>query len=859
MTGDAGDQALTSVRQVSRLDDHAGLQFADAVTSMALETLAEPGGEVDQRLRGIASTIGIAVFAVDAEGRFTRSFGKGLRRLGLSDGALVGEPVSIFGPLGESLFRQVLDGEGAVYEIEGEGRGGVWASRLYAVPLPNGAGALAISLDVTDQVHAQRLLVEREREARQSEARFRLLAEHAPIGIFIVGNDSALDYVNPQLAEMLQIPRAEAEGRRWLEFVHPDDLERAQALDIAAPSLTGIMPPPFEFRLLRADGSFLWVRARFAVMRDWGEFEVVAVGTVADVTDTVDAANRLRESDNRTRAILEAAAEGIVTCDEQMRIVEFNAAAERICGYDSTEVIGSHVSVLIADDQKVLFEHAFGEYLSGERTGLMGPVEVHVRRPDGQVVPVELTVTDVETASGRLFIGMVHDISERKAFELELEHLATHDQLTGLPNRVLLMAQLAATLDRARLHGRPVAVLFVGLHRIKLVTDTLGHAAGDELVKVAAQRLVDVVGLRGTVARFGGDQFVVFSDELDDVGDAVWLASKLVEAMKTPFQLGEDDEAFISADVGIAFSPNGAGTAETLVSNADVAYYQAKDRPDQDYDVFDAQMRAWVESHRKLEIALRYGIDRDEFELHYQPIVELATGRVVGLEALARWNHPMLGLLAPKEFIPLAEDTGLIVPLGERLLTQACERLATWQQRRPGLFVSVNLSGRQLPLPDLVQKVEDCLQHAGADPAGLHIELTETILLRDVEAAATSLEALKRIGVKLCLDDFGTGYSSLSYLWRFPIDTLKVDRSFVSRLGSGDREESIVAMIVGMAGALDLDVVAEGVECAVHAERLLSLGCRLGQGFHFARPCPPAEIDCLLDGAGVLAAGVVDS
>lgn len=853
-----GDRALTGVRRITSLDDHAS-QFVAALTSMACEAMAQPGGKADQWLRGLVERLDIALVAINGEGVFTEAFGRGLRRLGFRDDALVGQHVSVFGPLAEELQQEVLGGEPAVYEIEGVYGSSEWAATIYALPVCEGREVLVASVDITERVVAQRLLAERERQARQTEARFRLLTEHAPIGIFIVGSQSRIDYVNPQLSEMLQIPPSEVEGRAWLEFVHPDDLGVAQEIDLSAPSLAGERPSPFELRLLRADGSWLWVRVRFAVMRDWGGYDVVAVGTVADVTDTVNAADRLRESDNRTRAILEAAAEGIVTCDEEMKIVEFNAAAERICGYDSTEVIGSRVSILIADDQKALFEQTFGEYLNGERTGVMGPIEVHVRRPDGQVVPVELTVTDVETTSGRLFIGMVHDVSERKAFELELEHLATHDQLTGLPNRVLLMAQLAATLDRARIHRRPVTVLFVGLDRIKLVTDTLGHTAGDELLAGAARRLVETVGPRGTVARFGGDQFVVFSDELDDVGDAVWLASELVEAIELPFRLGDDDEAFISADVGIAFSPYGTGTAETLISNADVAYYQAKDRPDQDYDVFDAEMRSWVESHRKLEIALRYGIDRDEFELHYQPIVELATGRVTGMEALARWNHPMLGVLAPKEFIPLAEDTGLIVPLGERLLSQACERLAAWQQRRPDLFVSVNLSGRQLPLPDLVQRVEDCLERAGADPSGLHIELTETMLLRDVEAAATSLEALKRIGVKLCLDDFGTGYSSLSYLWRFPIDTLKVDRSFVARLGSGDREESIVAMIIGMAGALALDVVAEGVESSLHAERLLSLGCRLGQGFHFARPKPASDVEHLIDGATMPVRGTVDS
>ena len=302
-----------------------------------------------------------------------------------------------------------------------------------------------------------------------------------------------------------------------------------------------------------------------------------------------------------------------------------------------------------------------------------------------------------------------------------------------------------------------------------------------------------------------------------------------------------DEEAFVSADVGIAFATPGLRSAETLVSNADVAYYRAKNRADQHYEMFDVEMRSWVESRRTLEIALRYGIDRGEFDLHYQPIVELDGGRVRGFEALVRWNHPMLGLLLPDEFIPLAEDSGLIVPLGEVLLADACERLAQLQSVGPDTFVSVNLSGRQLALPDLVANVASAVRCAGARASGLHLELTETMLLRDVDAAEQSLHSLKEVGVNLCLDDFGTGYSSLSYLGRFPIDTLKVDRAFISDLGRGGRDASIVAMIVGMAGALDLDVVAEGVETEDQVAALRQMGCGLAQGYLFAVPAPWTE------------------
>ncbi len=704
------ESAVTTIRQVSLLDDDSSQQFASTVTEMALEALADPGGVVDRRLRGLANHLPIGVWAVDEHGVFTQSFGRLLRPLGLADDELVGLSIAAFGGVAAAAGPRRTGDAPRVFRAEGSLGGIDWVHTVYTVARPDSKGTLAVSVDITEQVVAERLDVERTREMGESEARFRLLAEHAPIGIFLIGDRSVLTYANPHLEDLLQLPRHQIEGRPWLEFVHPDDLTEARRVDLDAPSLEEA-PAVFEFRLQRSDGTVRWVRSRFSVLDDGGTDGSMAIGTLADITDSLAAAERLRESHDRTSAIVEAAAEGIVTCDDQMVIVEFNAAAERICGYDSADVIGRPVSMLVADDHRERFLHYFEDYRSGGRSGRLGPTELHITRPDGAVVPVELTVTDVHTSDGRLFIGMVHDISERKAFESELERLATRDQSTGLPNRVMATAHLSSVLERARRRRRPVTVLFVGLDRVKTVTDALGHAAGEELVRMAALRLSEVVEPVGTAARFGSAEFVVVSEELSDVAAAASLAERIATTMQRAFQIG-DEEAFISADVGIAVSVAGEGTAEALMSNADVAYYQAKNRSDQSYDVFDAEMRAWVESHRKLEIAVRYGIERDEFELHYQPIVELESGRPVGVEALARWNHPMLGLLAPKEFIPLAEDTGLIVALGERLLVAACGHLARWQQRWPDTFVSVNLSGRQLPLPELVPSVEQALADA---------------------------------------------------------------------------------------------------------------------------------------------------
>ncbi len=573
----------------------------------------------------------------------------------------------------------------------------------------------------------------------------------------------------------------------------------------------------------------------------------VVVAVSVDATGRRDAAERLRESHDRTRAILDAAADGIITCDADARVVDFNAAAERMLGYDAASVVGTEARDLIAPDQRDLVMEWFVDRLGGPdaRGADEPPREVHALRRDGTTIPVELSAAAVTTSLGRFYTAVVHDVSERRAFQLELEHQATHDALTGLPNRALLTAQLEDALRRANRHRSSVGVLFVELDRVKIVTDTLGHRAGDELIVEAARRLERAVGDRGTVTRFAGERFVVYCDEVDDVSQAVDCARLVLNAIDRPFRVGAE-EAFLSASIGIAFAVLGLSSAETLISNADVAMYRAKERGSPRFEVFDAEMRARVDSRRRLEIALRHGIDRDEFELAYQPIVALEHGRIVGFEALVRWNHPLLGQLPPNEFIPVAEDSGLILQLGELLLAEACDRLAAWQERHPDLFVSVNLSGRQLAQPDLVDVVERCLARAGATPSGLHIELTETVLLRDVDAAVRRLQHLRRTGVKLSLDDFGTGYSSLSYLTRFPIDVVKIDRSFVSQLGIDDRDSSVVTMIVNMARTLGLEAVAEGVESETQLRVLRELGCTLAQGYLFAKPQSAVDAEGML-------------
>jgi diguanylate cyclase (GGDEF)-like protein/PAS domain S-box-containing protein len=683
---------------------------------------------------------------------------------------------------------------------------------------------------------------------RHSDERFRLLAQEAPIGIFVVDQDGELLYINAAAEELAGRPMADVREQGWSASIHPDDLDRLVDSPLDAIE-------PIEYRMLRPDGSIRWVRARGARLRDERNEVIGLVGTAADITELRVADARLRESEERTRAIVETAAEGIVSFDEYGDVLEFNAAAERIFGYDSEEFIGqSRVFDLIAPGDREQFARLFSAYLDGAPLLLngKGPQEVMGTRRDGTEVPIELALTQLTTSEGRLFTGVVRDLSESKAFEQELERLATHDALTGLPNRTFLTAQLESALIRADRYQTSIGVLFVEIDRVKLVTEALGHRAGDELILQAAARLRATSGPTSTLARFSNDQFVVFIEDLDDVGDAVEAAIRIIEAVNEPFMVGAD-EAFVNASVGIAFALDGAGTAETLVSNADVAMGRAKSASVTRYEVYDTEMRAWVEAQRKTEIALRHGIERAEFELYYQPVVMLEDGSVSGVEALVRWNHPQLGRLLPRDFIPIAEDSGLIVPMGEQILREAIRQSARWRADRgpddPPLSVAINLSARQLAHPELADVIGAAIDEADADPSLVAFEITETVLLDDVDAVVGTLNNLRDLGVRLSLDDFGTGYSSLTYLCRLPIDTVKVDRSFVSQLGTGSRDASIVEMIVTMARTLHLDVVAEGVETEQQAEVLRAWGCKYGQGFLFSEPQPATDIDLLLRAA----------
>ena len=556
----------------------------------------------------------------------------------------------------------------------------------------------------------------------------------------------------------------------------------------------------------------------------------------------------LRNSEERLHGIVNMANEAIMAVDEEFNIVLFNPAAEKMFGCPAAEAIGSGVDRFIPAHLRAGHRHHMTRFTTvGESGRKMGErMQVNALRGNGEEFPVEASIAKLTHSGQPLYSVILNDVSDRKRDEERLKFLANYDPLTALPNRALFNQRLQRALGHAQRLDTALAVLFIDLDRFKIINDTLGHEAGDSMLQEVARRLTGCLREIDLVARLGGDEFVVLIEQLADVHYASGIAQKVIQAVAAPFTLG-GNEYHVTASVGISTYPADGIDGATLLKNADIAMYRAKEQGKNNFQFYAAQMNVHTVAKLSLESGLRRALERDEFLLHYQPKVDLRSGRIVGMEALIRWQRPESGMVQPAHFIPLAEETGLIVPIGEWALLTACRCNRAWQLLgMRHLRVAVNLSARQFAQPGLVREVARILEVTGLDAASLELEITESMVMGNPDQARQTLHEFKEMGIALALDDFGTGYSSLGYLRRFPLDHIKIDRSFLRDIPDSADDVILTRTIIAMAHGLRLKVVAEGVETEAQYRFLRAEGCDEMQGYYFSRPVAADEFRALV-------------
>ena len=679
---------------------------------------------------------------------------------------------------------------------------------------------------------------------RISEQRFRILSQQLPVGMFLTSLHGEFHYVNDQWCQLTGLTAEQAMGDGWTQALHPEDRERVlqawnQALETG--SLFSI-----EHRFRTASGRVTWLHTRAVPIRGNNGRINGYVGANADIAELKKTEETLRASEARFRSYFELPLVGIAVTGPDKRWWEVNDRLCEMLGYRRAQLLGKTWAELtfpgdIGSDL-AQFERVMSRHIDGYS------FDKRFIRQDGTLLYASVSTRCVRRSNGMAdyFVTVVQDISERKQAEERAQHLAQYDVLTGLPNRTLFSDRLRQALLRAGRDHRQAGVLLVDLDRFKLINDSLGHSVGDQLLRDIAARLQQCVRQCDTVSRQGGDEFAVLLPDLDPSDDVARIVQRLLETISQPCRV-DDRELHITCSVGISLYPRDGRSEDVLLKNADVALYRAKDAGRNGYQFYQSGATMLARERLNLESSLRHAVDRQQLELYYQPKWDFRRNAFTGAEALIRWNHPELGRLSPAKFIPIAEDSGLVLPMGEWVLGAALREISRLQSENwPDLCIAVNLSGRQFHHGDLPGLVRTLLQESSFNPQCLELELTETMLMNNTEENITTLRALKNLGVRIAIDDFGTGYSSLSYLQRFPVDVLKIDRAFVCDLPGSTSSAAIVDAILALAHGLGLEVVAEGIETAEQAEFLRARGCDEGQGFYFGQPLALTDFHALL-------------
>ncbi|GMR05245.1 MAG: hypothetical protein BMS9Abin24_040 [Thermodesulfobacteriota bacterium] len=555
----------------------------------------------------------------------------------------------------------------------------------------------------------------------------------------------------------------------------------------------------------------------------------------------------LKKSETKYRLIHDTSFDGIIVVDTESRIIECNRSAERIFGYEEGELNGKELAGLIPMESRERHLAGVGRFHEAGESRARGQiVEMQGLRKNGRIFPIELVIGSFDLNGKRIFTGTIRDITERKNSEESIKHMAYHDHLTGLPNRTLFKDRLDQVLLREVWHKRTAAVLFLDLDRFKIINDTLGHAFGDELLKVAANRLQACLRDGDTVARFGGDEFIILLQDVAHIDNIPGVLKKILKAIKQPIVI-DGKEVIISTSIGVSVFPDDGHDSDTLLKNADIAMYRAKSEGTNGFQLYEKTMSAKATGLLEMEQRLGKAINNGDLMVHYQPEVDIRTGKLVGMEALVRLSDQPDGALTPPgEFISVAEETGLIIPLSELVLRAACEQNKAWQNAgHPPITVAVNISPKVFKQSNFIQIVADTLRETGLAPEYLELEITEETMMGNTEEMVEKMNAFRALGVRFVIDDFGTGYSSLSYIKALPIEMLKIDRTFVSDLLTSPDDRAIVTAIIRMAHSMDIEVVAEGVETEYQVAYLKSAGCDKLQGYLLSRPVPHDEFEDL--------------
>jgi diguanylate cyclase (GGDEF)-like protein/PAS domain S-box-containing protein len=775
----------------------------------------------------IIGTMADALFVCDRSGRIEFANRAAAALLGYSESELVHRRIDDLlaqeSTLSAKLSRKSLRNDEYVFASKSGERVELTLSIAPVLRDGHSTGAVIIGRDIRDRKRA-------EREVLQAVTLLQSTLDSTADGILVIGADGHVVSYNQRFVEMWHIPQ------QVMESGDDPRVMRAIAEQLTSPEefartmrSVASQPEAESFDLLELkDGRRF---ERYSIARHIEEIADMRVWSFRDVTARFVAEAALRESEIRYRLLFEQNAAGVCVSRLGGEIVDCNATFAALLGFRRDELVGRHMaSLFVRGDESAELRQMLAN------TGSLNSVEVELRRADG----TPLWVLENLVLVGDSMTGVVHatvvDISDRKRAEEQIEFHAYHDVLTHLPNRKLFTDRLRNALTHAKRSGKSVAVMFIDLDHFKSINDTLGHTAGDELLLEMAQRLRHCVREDDTVARLGGDEFTIILCDLRHPEDALSVAQKILETVQNPVAIGATPVS-TSASIGIALYPDDGGDAEALLRNADSAMYRAKEAGRNTYQLCTDEMKKRALDRLSLESRLRIAVRDERLTLAFQPQINLMTGQTIGVEALVRWHDAERGLVEPSTFIPIAEETRLIVPLGEWVLRTACRQIKEWHERGAGpLRVAVNLSARQFQQQDLVQMVKSALDEVDLDPSVLELEITETTAMQNADVSVEVLRALRAIGVGISIDDFGMGYSSLNYLKRFPINAVKIDRAFVNDLATDEGDAAIVSAVIGMARSLRLRVVAEGVENAAQFAFLRSRKCDEAQGFYFSRP-----------------------